>query len=103
MGSIAQDKAGNIALGFSLSGSTLNPSIRYTGRLAGDALGTMTQGDGTLAEPCQQHSRLVWTAIHAPARWRARSGLPASDASVGARNRAPRGRTTRRWFPTRRS
>ena len=36
MGSIAMDSAGNIALGFSVSGSTTSPSIRYTGRLAGD-------------------------------------------------------------------
>jgi hypothetical protein len=48
MGSAAMDQAGNIALGFSTSASTLKPSIRYTGRLAGDAAGTMTQGEGTV-------------------------------------------------------
>ncbi len=42
MGSIAMDSAGNIALGFSISGSTMFPSIRYTGRLANDPLGQMT-------------------------------------------------------------
>ncbi|MCX6306322.1 MAG: T9SS type A sorting domain-containing protein [Bacteroidetes bacterium] len=42
MGSIAMDAAGNIALGFSISSSTMYPSIRYTGRLNGDPLGTMT-------------------------------------------------------------
>ncbi|MEV7027627.1 hypothetical protein AB0O00_36550, partial [Kitasatospora sp. NPDC093558] len=47
MGSIAQDKAGNTALGYSQSSSSTHPSIRYTGRLAGDALGTMTQGETT--------------------------------------------------------
>ncbi|MFN8489908.1 MAG: hypothetical protein U0350_20145 [Caldilineaceae bacterium] len=41
MGSIAMDKQGNIAVGYSVSSSTLKPSIRYTGRLAGDALGTL--------------------------------------------------------------
>jgi pre-peptidase len=46
MGSAAMDQAGNIALGFSTSSSTTKPSIRYTGRLAGDATGTMTQGEG---------------------------------------------------------
>ena len=46
MGSAAMDKAGNIALGFSTSSSATKPSIRYTGRLAGDAAGTMTQGEG---------------------------------------------------------
>ena len=48
MGSAAMDKAGNVALGFSTSSSTLKPSVRYTGRLAGDAAGTMTQGEGTI-------------------------------------------------------
>jgi hypothetical protein len=41
MGSIAMDKQGNIALGYSASSSSVKPGIRYTGRLATDALGTM--------------------------------------------------------------
>jgi len=41
MGSIAMDKAGNMALGYSASSSSLLPSIRYTGRLVTDVLGTM--------------------------------------------------------------
>jgi hypothetical protein len=48
MGSTALDKVGNIGLGYSASSSSLNPSIRVTGRLPGDALGTMTQGDVTV-------------------------------------------------------
>src|SRR5438477_2289522 len=48
MGSIAQDASGNIGLGYSVSSSALHPQIRYTGRLAGDAAGTMTQGEGTI-------------------------------------------------------
>jgi len=42
MGSIAMDSAGNVALGYSISSSTMFPSIRYTGRLNGDPLGQMT-------------------------------------------------------------
>jgi hypothetical protein len=46
MGSIAMDKQGNIALGFSVSnGIRIYPGIRYAGRLAGDPLGTMAQGE----------------------------------------------------------
>ncbi len=41
MGSIAMDKFGNIALGYSASSGSVKPSIRYTGRLVTDALGTM--------------------------------------------------------------
>ena len=40
-GSIAMDQMGDIALGYSISGSNLNPSISYTARLASDPLGTM--------------------------------------------------------------
>lgn len=41
MGSIAQDKAGNMALGYSTSSSTKYPGIAFTGRVPTDALGTM--------------------------------------------------------------
>jgi hypothetical protein len=47
MGSIAQDKFGNAALGYSVvNGTTVFPGIRYTGRLASDPAGQMTQGEG---------------------------------------------------------
>jgi hypothetical protein len=48
MGSIAEDKVGNMALGFSVSSSSIHPQIHYTGRLATDAAGQMTQGEGTI-------------------------------------------------------
>lgn len=48
MGSVAMDQAGDIALGYSISSSSIYPSVAYTGRLAGDALGTMSQGETTL-------------------------------------------------------
>ncbi len=49
MGSIAQDKKGNMALGYSVvNGVDVFPGIRYTGRLAGDPLGMMTLGEGTI-------------------------------------------------------
>ncbi|HEY6908517.1 MAG TPA: hypothetical protein VI356_04050 [Myxococcales bacterium] len=48
MGSIATDQAGDMALGFSVSSSSVHPEIHYTGRLPGDAAGTMTQGEGTI-------------------------------------------------------
>ena len=48
MGAIAMDSAGNIALGYNVSSGTVSPSLRYTGRLASDTLGTMSQGDNVL-------------------------------------------------------
>lgn len=41
MPSIAMDKAGDIAVGYSASSSSVFPSIRYTGRVPTDALGTL--------------------------------------------------------------
>ena len=41
MGSIAMDQNQNIMLGYSVSSSSIFPSVNYTGRAAGDPLGTM--------------------------------------------------------------
>jgi hypothetical protein len=49
MPSAAFDKAGNIGIGYSLSSSSTFPGIAYSGRLAGDTLGTLTQGE-TIAQ-----------------------------------------------------
>ena len=49
MGGIAMDHVGNMALGYSVSNATsVYPSIRYTGRLATDPLGTMGQGETSI-------------------------------------------------------
>jgi hypothetical protein len=48
MGSIAMDGAGDIALGYSVSSSTLFPSIRYATRVPTDPLGTL-QAEAVLA------------------------------------------------------
>jgi hypothetical protein len=51
MGSIAMDKNGNAALGYSVVDAfTVFPGIRYTGRLAGDPPGQMTLGEGTVID-----------------------------------------------------
>lgn len=41
MGSIATDQAGDMAVGYSVSSSSVNPSVRYTGRVPTDPAGTM--------------------------------------------------------------
>jgi Carboxypeptidase regulatory-like domain len=48
MAGIAMDSVGNLALGYSVSSASTYPSIRYTGRLAGDPADTMTQGEATI-------------------------------------------------------
>ncbi|MCK9422953.1 MAG: T9SS type A sorting domain-containing protein [Bacteroidales bacterium] len=50
MGSIAQDTAGSIALGYSVSSTTMYPAIRYTGRLKTDPLNVMTINERTIID-----------------------------------------------------
>ncbi len=48
MGSIAMNGQGDMALGFSAADASIHTQIRYTGRLAGDPLNTMAQGEAHL-------------------------------------------------------
>src|ERR1700682_2222937 len=48
MGSAAMDKSGNIAMGYSVSSSSLFPQIHFTGRLAGDPAGSISQGENII-------------------------------------------------------
>jgi hypothetical protein len=41
MGSIGMDQAGNMAMGYSVSSSSVSPSVAFTGRLASDPANTM--------------------------------------------------------------
>jgi hypothetical protein len=58
MGSIAMDKLGNIALGYSASSSSVYPSIRFTGRIPTDPLGTMESESSILAGSGSQNGNL---------------------------------------------
>lgn len=62
MGSIAMNKSGDIALGYSISSSTKYPSVFFTGRLDGDPFGQMTQGEGVIVNGSgyQTHSSGRW-------------------------------------------
>lgn len=62
MGSIAMNESGDVGLGYSISSSSIYPSIRATGRLAGDPLGEMTQGEITIRDGSgyQTHSASRW-------------------------------------------
>jgi len=48
MPSAAMDKAGDIAVGYSASSSSVDPSLRYAGRLVGDPAGVLAQGEAVL-------------------------------------------------------
>ena len=51
MGSIAMDQSQDIAMAYSVSSSTLFPSISYTGRTTADPAGTME------SKPVQEDNR----------------------------------------------
>ncbi|MDD5276711.1 MAG: hypothetical protein PHR16_11605 [Methylovulum sp.] len=48
MGSMAMDKQGNVALGYSVSSATVFPGIRYAGRLVTDPLGELSQSENVI-------------------------------------------------------
>ncbi|HEY3365915.1 MAG TPA: hypothetical protein VGK74_12735 [Symbiobacteriaceae bacterium] len=58
MGSIAMDKVGDMAVGYSVSSSTMYPSIRYTGRVPTDPLGTLQAETNLFSGGGSQISRL---------------------------------------------
>ena len=62
MASIAADKDHNIALGYSISSTSTFPSVYYTGRLASDPAGQMSQGEGSFVNGggSQGHSSGRW-------------------------------------------
>jgi hypothetical protein len=60
LGSIAMDAAGNMALGYSVSASTLLPTLRYTGRLSTDPPGTMMAETAVWAGLSPQTNSFRW-------------------------------------------
>ncbi|MEO8459849.1 MAG: hypothetical protein ABI451_04915 [Dokdonella sp.] len=48
LGSIAMDFVGNIAVGYNASSATINPQLRYAGRLFNDPVNTLAQGEAHL-------------------------------------------------------
>jgi subtilisin-like proprotein convertase family protein len=62
MGSAAMDHEGNLAVGFSVSSTTVFPGVRYAGRLAGDPPGGLFQGEATMQPGgfVQRHTSSRW-------------------------------------------
>jgi hypothetical protein len=64
MGSIAMDKFGNIALAYSIAGSSKYPSLRYTGRSDCDPLGQMTLPEQEFAAGTAAANNNRWGDYH---------------------------------------
>ena len=78
MPSLAVDRVGDMAIGYSKSNATTNPQIKYAGRLAGDPLNTLSQGEQTLID-----------------------GTGSQSGNCGSRRPASAGATTAAWRSTR--
>lgn len=67
IGAIATDSQGNIGMSYNVtktSSPTVSASLRYTGRLAGDTLGVMTQGETDIAVGSAAETSGRWGDYH---------------------------------------
>ena len=62
VGSLAMNSAGDMGLGYSVSSTSVFPSIRFTGRLGSDPLNQMTLGEGVIVAGTgyQSHTSGRW-------------------------------------------
>jgi hypothetical protein len=96
MGSIAQDKVGDMALGFSQSNATtLHPSLAFTGRVPGDPLNTMesvasiftAKGSATDADRWGDYSSMVIDPSDDCTFWYVNQYLPAVGPAINFHTR----------------
>ncbi len=60
MSSVALDGAGDMALGYSVSSSSVFPGVRYVGRTAGATLGTLDQAEATIVAGSASNGSNRW-------------------------------------------
>jgi hypothetical protein len=65
LGSAAMDQHGNLAIGFSASSSSINPQIRYAGRLATDPPNTLAQGEAHIFNGLSSQNSNGWGDLSA--------------------------------------
>ena len=73
MPSLAVDRLGDMAIGYTKSNATTNPQIKYAGRLAGDPVNTLSQSEQTLIDGTGAQSGNC--GAHACTRWGDYSGM----------------------------
>lgn len=69
MGAVAQDGAGDMALGYSVSSASIHPGIRMTGRLVNDPTGTLTESEHDLKDGTGSESYDPAVTSPAIGRW----------------------------------
>lgn len=78
-GSIAMDSSGNIALAYSITSSSLYPSIRYTGRVSCDPLNQFTIAESGIMNGSGSQTN-TWSG--SPSRWGDYSALNIDPSSA---------------------
>src|SRR5436190_721230 len=94
MPSIAVDQNGNMAIGYSTSSATQEPSIRYAGRLASDPLSNLGQGEAVMTAGGGHQ-------IHSSGRWGDYSMLtidPADNVTFWHTNEYYAATSSANWF-----
>ena len=86
MPSVAMDGSGDIAAIFTVSSSTINPSIRYTARKPSDPPGTLGAGEGTIVAGAARRRRSRGGAT-TPRSTSTRSTTARSGARTSTRRR----------------
>jgi len=96
MGSIAMDKVGNMALGFSESKSTtLHPSVAFTGRIPSDAVNTMeslktifnAKGSETDTNRWGDYTSMVIDPVDDCSFWYVDQYIPTTGSGINLRTR----------------
>ncbi len=67
MGSVASDREGNMAVGYSVSSASMDPDIRYAGRLVSDTLNVLAQDEVTMTNGLG--SQVGWDITRPVNRW----------------------------------
>lgn len=60
IGGISMDSSGNIAMGYSVTSSTVHPDMRYTGRLSTDPAGQMTEPETQIVDGTASNGSNRW-------------------------------------------
>jgi Putative Ig domain len=60
IGGISMDSSGNIAMGYSVSSTTVHPDMRYTGRLSSDPAGQMTEPETQIVDGTASNGSNRW-------------------------------------------
>jgi hypothetical protein len=99
IGSMAMDRAGDIAVGYSVSSSSINPEIHFTGRVPSDPLNTM-EAEAAIIDGTDSQLPTTYTSGPCGDRWGDYSGMsidPVDDCTFWYTNEYLKTNGTFNW------